>query len=214
MQSQSLKDLIREGLLELKIPSALDYVGAFDLYRTELQKWNRVHNITSITEDREIVIKHFLDSLLYLRALPSGRYTFCDVGSGGGFPGLPLAIVSPEAEVALLEPSRKRVAFLRQMRRLLGLNNIEIIDCKAEDLAESEFDVVVTRATFSISDLIKKAGHLIKEGGFLVLSKGPKTEEEISALDSRIDFEVIKCSLPFSDSERNLIRVKSLEIRR
>lgn len=208
MQKQSIKGLLTRGLAELGILSSQNYADAFELYRSELQRWNKIHNITSITEDREIVIKHFLDSLLYLKAFSSNSYYLCDVGSGGGFPGLPIAIVSPRAKVTLLEPSRKRVAFLRQMRRLLNLDNVEIIDCRAEELVDSEFDVVVTRATFNIADLLKKAGHLLKESGFFVLSKGPRTEDEIAELGCSLDAEIICCNLPFSDAERNLIKIK------
>ncbi|MDX9715256.1 MAG: 16S rRNA (guanine(527)-N(7))-methyltransferase RsmG [Dissulfurispiraceae bacterium] len=208
MQKQSIKGLLTRGLAELGILSSQNYADAFELYRSELQRWNKIHNITSITEDREIVIKHFLDSLLYLKAFSSNSYSLCDVGSGGGFPGLPIAIISPRAKVTLLEPSRKRVAFLRQMKRLLHLDNVEIIDCRAEELVDSEFDVVVTRATFSIADLLKKAGHLLKESGFFVLSKGPRTEDEIAELGCSLDAEIIHCNLPFSDAERNLIKIK------
>ncbi|MCE5312481.1 MAG: 16S rRNA (guanine(527)-N(7))-methyltransferase RsmG [Nitrospiraceae bacterium] len=207
MQKQAIADLIKKGLVALGMDPGPHLIDSFELYRAELQKWNKVHNITSITDDREIIIKHFLDSLLYLKALPAGKYILCDVGSGGGFPGLPIAMVSPDAEVALLEPSRKRVAFLRHMRRLLNLANVEIIDCKAEELVESEFDVVVTRATFSIADIMKKAGHLLKPGGFFVLSKGPRTEEELNELGSSIEPEIFRCALPFSDAERNLIKI-------
>lgn len=211
MQKQAVTELLIKGLIELGIEPAEKTIAAFELYRAELHKWNKVHNITSITDDREIVIKHFLDSLLYLKALPAGKCTLCDVGSGGGFPGLPIAIVRPDVEITLLEPSRKRTAFLRQMRRLLCLANVDIVDCKAEDLVESEFDVVVTRATFSISEIIKKAGHLLRQGGYFILSKGPRTDEELKAISGSVQPEIYRCVLPFSDAERNLIKVKNLK---
>jgi 16S rRNA (guanine527-N7)-methyltransferase len=202
------RESLTAGLFKLGIEPRAETIAAFGIYRMELQKWNKVHNITSITDDNEIVVKHFLDSLLYLKVFPTGQHTLCDVGSGGGFPGLPIAIVRPEINVSLIEPSRKRVAFLRQMRRLLSLANVEVIDCRAEELVESEFDVVVTRATFSIADMLEKAGHLIKKGGLLVMSKGPKYEEEIRALPAGFSAGISQAELGADEITRNLIAIR------
>jgi 16S rRNA (guanine527-N7)-methyltransferase len=201
-------EILKSGLSSLGIDPGTRIVAAFDLYRNELKKWNKVHNITSITDDDEIVIKHFLDSLLYLKAIPIDKPALCDVGSGGGFPGLPIAIVRPDFSVTLLEPARKKAAFLKQMRRLLGLKNVEIIACRAEELEESEFDVVVTRATFSIQDMLVKAGHLIRKGGVLIMSKGPGYEEEIKQLPALYHAEVTPASLAQADLTRNLIIIR------
>ena len=187
----------------------VETVAAFDLYRQELKKWNKVHNITSITDDKEIVVKHFLDSLLYLKAIPAGKLTLCDVGSGGGFPGLPIAIVRADIEVTLLEPSRKKMAFLRQIRRLLSLKNVEIIDARAEEVTDRQFDVVVTRALFTVSDMIIKAGHLVTKGGFLVLNKGPKFDEEVRKIPPSVPAEVMSVSLEKAHLTRNLITIAS-----
>jgi len=203
------REILTDGLLELGMEPRVETVAAFDLYRQELKKWNKVHNITSITDDNEIVIKHFLDSLLYLKAIPAGKLTLCDVGSGGGFPGLPIAIIRQDIEATLLEPSRKRVAFLRRMRRLLSLKNLEIIDARAEEVTDRQFDVVVTRALFTVSDMIKKAGHLVRKGGILVLNKGPKFEEEVRKLPLSVSAEVMSVTLEKAQLTRNLITVAS-----
>lgn len=201
------REILTAGLRELGIDPKSETITTFDLYRNELKKWNRVYNITSITDDNKIVVKHFLDSLLYLKAIPQGHLTLCDVGSGGGFPGIPLAIIRQDIEVTLLEPARKKIAFLRQIRRLLSLENVEIIDCRAEDMEESEYDVVVTRATFTVSDMLEKAGHLMKKGGLLILSKGPKYEEEIKQLSTSVTCDVITVSLAEAALSRHLIRI-------
>jgi 16S rRNA (guanine527-N7)-methyltransferase len=202
------REILKSGLSCLGIEPDTRIVAAFDLYTKELKKWNKVHNITAITDEDEIVSKHFLDSLLYLKAISVDKPALCDVGSGGGFPGLPIAIVRPDFNVTLLEPARKKAAFLKQMRRLLGLKNVEIIACRAEELEESEFDVVVTRATFSIEDMLAKAGHLIKKGGVLIMSKGPKYEEEIKQLPALYHAEVTPVSLAQADATRNLIIIR------
>jgi len=202
------REILTAGLIELGLDPFSGIVAAFDLYRAELKKWNRVHNITSITGDEEIVIKHFLDSLLYLKAMPQGEVVLCDVGSGGGFPGLPLAIARPDIRVTLLEPARKKAAFLKQIRRLLALKNVEIIDCRAEELTDSEFDVVATRATFSVGEMLDKAGRLIKKGGVMIMSKGPGYEEEIKLLPDSYKAEVIPVSPPYAGMTRNLIVIR------
>lgn len=204
------RQILTEGLIELGIDPTAAMIGQFDVYLRELKKWNKTYNLTAITDDREIIIKHFLDSLLYLKAIPDSCHALCDVGSGGGFPGIPIAMVRPDLLITLLEPSRKKIAFLRQIRRLLSLQNVEILNFRAEEIVESQFDAVVTRATFSIADLIKKAGHLLKPGGFFLLNKGPKFDQEIGKLPPSVRFEVMTVSLSKTDLTRNLIKVASL----
>ncbi|HTZ18640.1 MAG TPA: 16S rRNA (guanine(527)-N(7))-methyltransferase RsmG [Dissulfurispiraceae bacterium] len=203
------RQILKEGLDELGIDPTAEVLDQFDIYLRELKKWNKAYNLTAITDDRDIVIKHFLDSLLYLKAIPEGPLTLCDVGTGGGFPGIPIAIVRPDLLITLLEPSRKKIAFLRQLRRLLSLQNIEILGFRAEELVDSQFDVIVTRATFSISNLLTKAGHVMKAGGVFILNKGPKFEEEVGKLPGSVHYEVIRVSLVKTQLTRNLIRVSS-----
>jgi 16S rRNA (guanine527-N7)-methyltransferase len=203
------REILSAGMRELGIEPADEIIGHFDSYLRELKKWNKVYNLTAITDDREIIVKHFLDSLLYLKAIPDGQVTLCDVGSGGGFPGIPIAIVRRDLLITLLEPSRKKIAFLRQIRRLLSLVNVEILSFRAEEMVDSQFDVIVTRATFSIADLMKKAGRLVREGGYLILNKGPKFEAEIAKLPAEVQVEVIAIPLAQGHTTRRLIRVTS-----
>ena len=106
-------ELLKDGLRKLGISAGEEAIGAFLLYLEELKKWNRAHNLTSITDDREIVIKHFLDSALFLEAVHGRGRRIADVGSGAGFPGIPLKILRPDLEISLIEPSGKKCAFLR-----------------------------------------------------------------------------------------------------
>ena len=203
------REILSAGLRDLGIESADEIIGHFETYLRELKKWNKVYNLTAITDDREIIVKHFLDSLLYLKAIPAGQVTLCDVGSGGGFPGIPIAIVRRDLLITLLEPSRKKIAFLRQMRRLLSLENVEVLCFRAEEMVDSQFDVIVTRATFSIADLLKKASHLVRGGGYLILNKGPKFEAEVAQLPPEVQVEVITIPLEKEHTTRRLIRVTS-----
>jgi 16S rRNA (guanine527-N7)-methyltransferase len=203
------RTFLTAGLLELGIEPKAGTIAAFALYQQELKKWNRVHNITSITDDSEITVKHFLDSLMYLKAIPADIKTICDVGSGGGFPGLPIAIIRGDIQITLLEPARKKSAFLRQMRRHLSLMNIEIIEDRAEGVTDRQFEVVVTRATFSIADMLKKAGHLIQKKGLLIMSKGPKYEEELKAIQAPYFATALPVGLMNQEMTRNLVIIRT-----
>jgi 16S rRNA (guanine527-N7)-methyltransferase len=204
----SPEEFLGEGLRNLDIPASQEAIRAFLLYLEELKKWNRAYNLTSITEDREIVIKHFLDSALYINALkaiggPPGR-SIADVGSGAGFPGIPLKILKPELAISLIEPSGKKCAFLRNMKRKLGLD-LEVIEKRVEEV-KGNFDIALTRALTKAPDFIKKSRHIVKKGGHFILSKGPRYEEELAGLAVE---QVISIPLPFADAQRYLVVIKN-----
>lgn len=204
---ETAKKLLTDGLVKLGIEPSDSVISTFEKYLHELKKWSRAYNLTALKKNEDIVIKHFLDSLLYLTVIPEGRWNICDIGSGAGFPGLPIAIVRHELNITLIEPSWKKAAFLKHMKRTLSLANVEVLESRAEDIREKIFDIAVTRALFSMSDLIKKTGHLVKENGFFILNKGPKFEEEIKKLPSAAKYEIIKVSLPETSLSRNIIKV-------
>lgn len=201
------QELLIIGLHKLGIEPSNFILSKFDKYLYELKKWNRAYNLTSLEKDEDIIIKHFLDSLLYLRVMPAGKSNVCDIGSGAGFPGMPLAIVRPELNLTLIEPSRKKSAFLRHIKKILYLNNVEIMESRVEDVKDGLFDIAVTRALFSIDTLVKKAGHILKKGGFFILNKGPKLEDEIKIIPDNIRFEIIPAILPVTRLKRNLVKI-------
>lgn len=195
--------LLKKGLKELKISPSEAQIEAFMAYLRELKKWNRVYNLTAITEDRDIIIKHFLDSLLYLRALPKNHLKIADFGTGAGFPGIPLKIIRPEIEMALVESKKKKAIFLRHIIRTLGLEGVHVVEQRAEALEESyrgSFDVIVSRATFRILEFLRIACPYIKEEGSLVLSRGPGFKEELKELEKTLHIR-----LPFSSIKRILV---------
>lgn len=200
-------NILTNGLNELGIASNEAIVQKFETYLHELKKWNKAYNLTAITNDGDIVVKHFLDSLLYIKAFSKNISDICDVGSGAGFPGIPLAIVMPAVHFVLIEPSRKRCAFLRHIKRTLSLSNVEVFEGRAEDIADRTFDAVITRATFSAVELVKKAGRLLKTGGYFILSKGKKAEEEIKELHGKYEYKTITAELHFYDSEQKQTRI-------
>lgn len=185
---------------------------AFMIYLAELRKWNRAYNLTALVTDDDIVRKHFLDSLLFLKAMPAdlSAMKIADAGSGAGFPGIPIKIMRPEADITLLEPSRKKTAFIRHMVRTLHYTaGITVLEKRLERLGkkyERSFDFILSRATFSIGDLLEKACPYVREKGRLVLSKGPRAFDEIDSLESsqrkRIE-RVLR--LGIMELERNLL---------
>lgn len=199
-------ELLQKGLKQLKIIPSAEIVEKFSIYLQELKKWNRAYSLTSLKKDDDIIIKHFFDSLLYLEAVPEGIFSICDIGSGAGFPCLPIAIVRPELTVCLIEPSRKKCAFLRHIKNTLKLQNVEVLESRVEDVKDRLFDIGMTRALFSVNELIKKAGHVIKKGGVFILNKGPMFEKEIKELPDGIQIEVIAIPLPQTSIKRNLIK--------
>ncbi|KAF0184552.1 MAG: 16S rRNA (guanine527-N7)-methyltransferase [Nitrospirae bacterium] len=203
----AVKDLLTGGLSELGIAADEKIVDALLFYLSELKRWNKAYNLTAITDDKEIVAKHFLDSLLYLKALPETARNLCDVGSGAGFPGLPMALVRLDLPVTLIEPSRKRCAFLRNLSKRLALQNVDVIEAAAEEVGELRFDAVLTRATFSVAELIRKAGHLLAARGVFILSKGEKAKEELLQVPDGFQVKTLSLMLPGTDIVRTLIIV-------
>lgn len=203
------RSLLLKGLKELAISCTPEQLMAFITYLTELKKWNMSFNLTSLKSDEEIIIKHFLDSLLYMKAMPEGELSVLDVGSGAGFPGIPLKIIRPELAMYLLEPTGKKANFLRHMTKILGLNNIEVIGKRVEDLEAMEVDLAVTRALFNIKDFCKKLSPVLKRGGMLVLSKGPKVQEELKAIEGKgLDCKVLTIGLPLTDIKRFIVVIR------
>lgn len=200
-------DLLKEGLDRLGIPYAEEQIHSFSVYLAELTKWNRVHNLTGLRSERDIVVKHFLDSLLFLKVLPKGTGSIADVGSGAGFPGIPMKIMRPQLTVFLIESAEKKGIFLRHMKSLLDLRGLEVITSRIEKVSGITVDAAVTRALFGIGDFAEKTGAILRPGGVLVLSKGPKVQEELEGID-REKVSIRDLRLPFGDAVRHLVVVK------
>ncbi len=199
--------ILTGGMSELNIVTTDITTEKFIVFLKELKKWNRTYNLTSITNNIDIITKHFLDSLLYLQFIPAGSWDVCDIGSGAGFPGVPIAIVRNDLTMTLIEPSNKKAAFLRHITRSLSLRNIKILESRADNVREFVFDIAVTRALFSIERLIKEAWHLVKKNGIFILNKGPGVTDEIVHIPSEMEFEIVRAALPFTSINRNLVKI-------
>ena len=155
----------------------------FSKYFDDLCVWNGKMNLISVRDNAEIVLKHFLDALTPLPFLPRHELDLLDIGTGPGLPGIPLKIAEDKWRVHLLEASRKRTSFLKETIRHLSLQNVTVIHSRVEDvvdqaLHESFFDVVISRATFKLPQLIDVSSYFLKKGGVLVAMKGEIPDDE------------------------------------
>lgn len=185
----------------------------FDKYFSMLVETNRVMNLTAITEESEVLIKHFLDSALPEKFIPQNS-TVVDVGSGAGFPAIPLKIVRPDLKIYMVDSLNKRINFLNSVIKELNLQNTYAFHDRAEDFAvknREKFDVAVARAVASLNTLSEYLLPLVKVGGRAVIYKSTKLEEEIeesrkaiSVLGAKID-SIEKFVIEEENLERNIL---------
>ncbi len=173
-----------------------------------LHKWNKAYNLTSVRDPEEMLVRHILDSIVVEPHLQGTR--FIDVGTGPGLPGIPLAIVRPDAHFTLLDSLGKRVRFLRQVQHELGLENIAPVQSRVEAFpAEPGFDGVISRAFASLTDMVNWCHHLPAEKGRFYALKGLRPDDEIAALPEAFSLEeVIRLQVPALDGERHLVIIK------
>ncbi len=171
---------------------------ALDKYRVlldELQRWNKKVNLTAIRDRDEMVTAHLLDSLVARPLLHGVR--ILDVGTGGGFPGLPLAIAEPDREFDLVDSNNKKIMFVQHMIGLLGLDNVNAVKARTEDYAPGyRFDTVIARAVATVPRLLELAGHHVGEDGVFVALKGRYPAEELEPLPERWAYEVTELYVP------------------
>ena len=155
-----------------------EQTAQFDLYANLLIEWNQRFNLTAITDKEGIYVKHFLDSLLLKRDFKDGD-TLCDIGSGAGFPGIPLKIVYPQLHVYLMEPTGKKCTFLAEVIRQLNLRDIEILNCRREEYKENKFDYITARGVSRLNILSELCLPLTKVHGHFLAMKGSQGDQEL-----------------------------------
>ncbi len=191
-------------------------IKQLDLFYEMLVEKNKVMNLTAITEFNEVQLKHFIDSLSICTVLPSEVNSVCDLGTGAGFPGIPMAIAYPKINFTLIDSLNKRIKFLQEVVDALGLNNVTLIHARAEEAGRNknyreQFDLVVSRAVANISTLSEYCIPLVKVGGYFISFKSGDVNEEITQSGSAIKKlggnmqKPIYFDLPDTDISRSFI---------
>jgi len=182
-----------------------------------LRRWNRVYNLTAIEHPSQVISHHLLDSLAIVPTLldlaRGAPARVLDVGTGGGLPGVPLAIAAPKLHVTLLDRVQKKAAFVQQVKSELRLQNIEAVHSRVEDYRGAVFDVIVSRAFSSLADFVRATRHLLATSGHWCAMKGSMPSEEIQELE-RVSPDVrvtrtVKLRVPRLDAERHLLLLES-----
>lgn len=187
-------------------------------YMNLLLEWNEKINLTAITDEKEIILKHFIDSFTINKFINSGD-KILDIGTGAGFPGLPIKIIRPEVDVFLMDSLNKRINFLNEVIESLQLKNIEAFHSRAEEMAKNnkfreKFDVVTSRAVAKLNILLEYMLPYTKINGKCLCMKGPNIEEEIKEAEKALKIlggeieKIEKIILPDSNIERNIIIIR------
>jgi len=208
--NRTVSEQIHGGVRQLELDLSTDSEGKLGAYLSLLTKWNRVYNLTAVRDESMMVSKHLLDSLAVLPYLDTRSTiigSLADVGSGGGLPGIPLAIARPKLKVELIEASQKKASFLRQAQIELHLTNVSIHCGRVERYKPTtRFDVVISRAFSSLADFVRLAAHLLAPEGRLLAMKGAQPQDEIDLLPSGWTIlQSIPLAVPELAARRDLI---------
>lgn len=216
------KSRFEEELQKLNITLTEYQKEQFDRYYQILVEWNKVMNLTGITDYDEVNLKHFTDSLTVVRTLDLNEIcSVIDIGTGAGFPGLPIKIAFPNIKVVLLDSLNKRIKFLDAVAEELNLTGIETLHGRAEDYAKKkeyreQFDICVSRAVANLSTLSEYCIPFVKKNGYFVSYKSGSSDEEIKQSEKAVNIlggEIIKVDkflLPGTDMGRSLVNIKKL----
>ena len=200
-----------------------DKYNKFITYKNLLQEWNEKINLTAITEDKEVIKKHFIDCI---KAFSENQFkeakTLIDVGTGAGFPGLPIAIMKEDLNITLLDSLNKRVNFLNIVKNSLNLTNVTTIHSRAEDGARNKelrekFDIATSRAVANMAVLSEFCLPYVKVGGYFIALKGPAITDELNDAKNAIGtlggklIEVIEVSVEGTDLKHNLVVIKKVK---
>ena len=219
MEIKEFEELFNSYLKERDLEK--DQIEQFYSYMNLLLEWNEKINLTAITEPKEVIIKHFIDSLTIAKYIPQGA-TLVDMGTGAGFPGIPLKIYRKDIKITLVDSLNKRIKFLNEVIEQLNLEEIETIHARAEEFGRNSkyregFDIATSRAVANLATLSEYLVPLVKVNGKCICMKGPDIEEEIQngrkaikVLGGNIS-KVDSFKLPYTDIKRTVLIVDKIE---
>lgn len=215
------KNIFNQLLKELNIELTDEKYNQLCEYYELLINWNNKINLTSITEEKEVFIKHFYDSLSINKIIDLKEIkTLCDIGTGAGFPGIVIKILFPNIHVTLVDSLTKRINFLNQVKEELDLKDLDIINSRAEIYSKTvreQYDVVTSRAVAKLNVLLEISFPLVKEKGYFIAMKSISAQEELKnaanalkALNGKVE-STINLSLPIINEPRTLIKITKLK---
>jgi len=206
---EETRTLLEQGVAALQLNLNPDQYNQLMSYLDLLIKWNGVYNLTSVRNPVDMVRQHLLDSLSAAFAFEQAKNVL-DVGSGGGLPGIVLAIVFPNVKISLIDTVNKKTAFLKQVKAELGLNNVTVYTGRVELLKVDElFDVITSRAFSELANFVNWAGHLLAKGGKMIALKGQLPEHEIAVLPSGWAITKVQAiSVPGLEAQRHLLWIE------
>lgn len=221
MLEEEFSKKMQEYANEIGILLHEEQINQFYQYMQLLLEWNKKINLTAITNPEEIILKHFIDSMTIASHIQKNK-KLIDVGTGAGFPGIPLKIMRDDIEVILLDSLNKRVNFLKDVIEQLGLTKIESIHSRVEELGKNKkyresFDYATSRAVANLSTLAEYLMPLVKLNGFCISMKGPNIEEEIQQSKKAISMlggtveQIEEFQLPRSTMDRNVIVIRKVK---
>ena len=220
MEFVEFKNIFLEELEKNNLKLDENKIKTFYDYMLGILDWNDKINVTAIIDEREFIRKHFIDSLTVCSNIADGE-SVIDVGTGAGFPGVPIKIVKENSKVTLIDSVNKKLNVIRNISEEINLQNLEIIHTRAEDLANKEeyrekFDVVTTRAVSNFSTIVEYMLPFIKVGGKAICMKGPNFKEELETSKKAIDvlggeISSIRTEIISEDFERNIIIIKKVK---
>lgn len=207
---KDLRELLVRGAEKMSVALGESQITNLLSYIREFDKWNKAYNLSAIRDIRQMVARHLLDSLSvvpYVQNTKRRIDTMIDVGTGGGLPGIPLAIMFPEKQITLLDSNGKKTRFLFHVKTLLKLNNVNVENRRVEEFQPSKkFDAVISRAFASLQDMTEGCAHMLASDGVFLAMKGIFPAEELLPIADKIDLvETIKLDVAETDGERHLL---------
>jgi len=218
MNFEEFKKEFLNNIKDIKVTE--EQIKMFYDYMIQIIEWNQKINLTSITNEKEFIIKHFIDSLTVNKYL-EGKQSIIDIGTGAGFPGMPLKIVNKEKKIVLVDSINKKLNVIRNINERIKLDNLEIIHSRAEDLGinsqyREKFDVATTRAVSNLSTILEYMLPFVKVGGLAICMKGPNYEDELKLATKAISvlggkLEKIENINIDRELQRNLVIIKKIK---
>lgn len=196
---------LRQGISALKLELSEEQITGLLAYHALLVKWNKAYNLTAVRDPMDMIDRHLIDSLPMLEYID--RDNIIDVGTGGGLPGMVIAICRPDVQVTLLDSNGKKTRFLQQVKMEQKLSNVTVVHSRLEEyFPEQKFDLITSRAFASLKDMVNWSHQLLAEGGHYLAMKGLHPEDELKEMPALAKLKTsIPLNVPFTDGERHLL---------